>query len=145
MSDSYTGTQFMDIDSKENIELMVDTFYQNIRKDHLLGPIFNEKISDWEPHLETMYKFWEKLLFSTGEYSSNPFAKHINLQVDKEHFATWIKLFSQNIDDNFRGPKADEAKRLARNIAATFQLRMGIDGYDKDFAIPDYKHPKETQ
>ena len=134
-----------DIKTQENIRLLVDSFYGNARQDELLGPIFDNVITNWDHHLPTMYQFWERLLFKSGDYQGNPFDKHVKLPVGKEHFAVWIKIFLRTVDDNFFGPKANEAKRLAKNIAATFQLRMGIDGYDKDFAIPDYKHPKETK
>ena len=44
-----------DISNIEDIKLMVDTFYENIRKDDLLGPIFNDKLQDrWPIHLQKM-------------------------------------------------------------------------------------------
>ncbi len=115
-----------DIQSEESIRLMVDSFYKNVRNDELIGPIFEDRIEDWEAHLPTMYQFWERLLFGTGEYNGNPFQKHLNLPVNKEHFTRWVELFVMTIDENFLGPKAEEAKSLANNIAGSFQLRMGI-------------------
>ena len=48
-----------DIQDIEDIKLLVDTFYDNIRKDELLAPIFNDKIEDrWPEHLEKMYRFF---------------------------------------------------------------------------------------
>ena len=138
-------TELGDIKTQENIQFLVKTFYGHAREDELLGPIFDEAITDWDDHLPTMYSFWERLLFKTGDYQGNPFDKHVKLPVGKEHFAVWIKIFLKTVDDNFYGPKANEAKRLARSIAATFQLRMGIEGYDTEYAIPDYKHPSEKK
>ncbi len=115
-----------DIVSEENIRLMVDTFYNHVRQDDLIGPIFEQVVSDWEAHLPKMYQFWQKLLFDTGDYSGNPYQKHLDLPVEKAQFSRWLKLFSETIDANFRGPTAEEAKRLAKNIACSFQIRLDI-------------------
>ncbi len=120
-------SQLTDIETPENIRLMVNSFYENVLQDEVLEPIFSQEIDDWEAHLPIMYRFWEKLLFGKDGYRRNPFQKHVNLPVSKEHFARWVKLFTQTIDENFYGPKADEAKRLATNIANSFQTRMGLN------------------
>lgn len=138
MSDSGLPSSKSDIQSGEGVQRMVDSFYNNARQDPLLGPIFDRVISDWQEHLPTMYQFWEKLLFGFSEYSGNPFQKHLNLSLDKEHFAKWVRIFTQTIDENFSGLKAEEAKRLARNITGSFQLRMGITPENHDFEAVIY-------
>ena len=130
-----------DIDSLESIRFLVDSFYSNVREDELIGPIFEDEINDWDVHLPKMYQFWERLLFGTGEYQGNPFQKHVSLPVAKEHFTSWVNLFVRTVDERFAGPKAEEAKRLARSIAGTFQLRMGIIPDDPRYAVPDYSRP----
>lgn len=127
-----------DIQSGEGVQQMVVSFYNNARQDPLLGPIFDQAISDWQEHLPTMFQFWERLLFGLIGYTENPFQKHLNLSLDKEHFAKWVRIFTQTIDENFSGLKAEEAKRLARNIAGTFQLRMGITPVNHDFEDKKY-------
>ncbi|PIQ99016.1 MAG: sec-independent protein translocase TatC [Nitrospinae bacterium CG11_big_fil_rev_8_21_14_0_20_45_15] len=115
-----------DIRSEENIRWMVDSFYSKARDDDLIGPIFDEAISDWEKHLPTMYRFWGRLLLGVENYYGNPLQKHFPLPLDQTHFSRWIELFVSTIDENFSGPKAEAAKKLAQNIAGTFQLRLGI-------------------
>ena len=127
-----------DIQSSKDIRLLVDSFYGNAKKDPLLGPTFEQAISDWEEHLPTMYQFWERLLFGLSDYSGNPFQKHLNLSLGKEHFTIWVKIFIRTIDENFSGLKAEEAKRLAKNIAGSFQLRMGITPENHDFEAIKY-------
>jgi hemoglobin len=127
-----------DIQSGEGVQRMVDSFYSNARQDPLLGPIFDRLISDWQEHLPTMYQFWERLLFGFSDYNGNPFQKHLNLSLDKEHFAIWVRIFTRTIDENFSGLKAEETKRLARNIAGSFQLRMGITPKNNDFEAVKY-------
>ena len=127
-----------DIQSSKDIRLLVDSFYGNAKKDPLLGPTFEQAISDWQDHLPTMYQFWERLLFGLSDYSGNPFQKHLNLSLGKEHFTIWVKIFIRTIDENFSGLKAEEAKRLAKNIAGSFQLRMGITPENHDFEAIKY-------
>ncbi len=131
-----------DIASLEQIRQMVDAFYTDVRKDPVLGPVFEEHIENWEIHLPTMYRFWQRVLFGTGEYLGNPFEKHVRLPVEGVHFKTWVKLFSHTVDRHFEGPNAEEAKRLARNIAGTFQVRMGIDPENAEHAVAHYTRHK---
>jgi len=116
-----------DIRNEEDIKVLVDTFYDRVRQDELLTPIFNSKIiGDWQPHLDTMYRFWNAALFNVREYTGNPFMKHVSLPLKQEHFERWIELFYQTIDATFEGAIADEAKRRAMIMAHTFYKRMEI-------------------
>jgi hypothetical protein len=42
------------------------------------------------------------------------------LPVGKAHFDRWLELFLETVDENFSGPKAEEAKGRALSIADTF-------------------------
>ncbi|MFD2145824.1 group III truncated hemoglobin [Mucilaginibacter antarcticus] len=58
----------------DDIKLLVDTFYDRIRTDELLAPIFNQRIQDrWPIHLEKMYKFWQTVLLEEHTYFGSPF------------------------------------------------------------------------
>lgn len=114
-----------DIKGINDIKLLVDEFYKRVRQDALLGPIFNEKIAgDWQPHLETMYRFWNAALFGVREYAGNPFARHAKLSIGAPHFEQWINLFYTTIDANFEGAVADEARRRSMIMAHTFYGRI---------------------
>lgn len=76
------------------ISSFVDRFYGKIREDHLLGPIFNERIADWGEHLDRMKRFWRSVLHNSGEFSGNPMIKHIVIPgLEERHFAHWLNLF----------------------------------------------------
>ena len=53
------------ITSREDVSLLVNTFYGKIRQDELLGPIFNGHIAEekWPEHLWKLTNFWETNLF----------------------------------------------------------------------------------
>lgn len=113
-----------DINSKEDIIQMVDSFYAKVNEDEKLSAIFNEFAGvDWESHLPKMYRFWNTLIFGEMSYKGSPFEKHIPLPVDKSHFEQWIGLFEQNLDEQFEGEKVNEIKSRARAIAWTFETK----------------------
>ncbi len=121
--------------SLDEVKLLVDTFYEKVRKDDLLQDIFNNVIQDkWPIHLEKMYRFWQTVLLEEHTYSGSPFAPHANLPVNKTHFKRWLLLFNATIDELFTGEKADEAKWRANKMAEIFQLK--IDFYNKNSAKP---------
>jgi len=109
----------------DDIKLLVDMFYSKIRKDELLGSIFETKIQDkWSEHLQKMYTFWQTLLFEEHTYSGRPFPPHAELAVEKKHFDRWIFLFYQTVDDLFEGEKADEIKWRAERMAKLFLSKI---------------------
>lgn len=65
-----------DLKDIKDVQLMVDTFYETIRKDDLLADIFNKVIQDkWPQHLEKMYRFWQTVLFDEHTYFGSPFVQ----------------------------------------------------------------------
>jgi hemoglobin len=86
-------------------------------------------ISDWAPHLEKMYAFWNAALFSVPGFKGNPFAKHAPLGISQAHFDRWLILFDETINSDFEGEMAEEAKNRAQLMATMFMKRLeAIDG-----------------
>ena len=113
-----------EIQSINEITLLVNQFYEKVKQDDLLGPIFEKVInSNWEPHLEKMYRFWETVLLNNHTYHGSPFVPHAKLPISAEHFDRWLELFLTTIDDHFVGEKADEAKWRAQKMAEMFQYK----------------------
>ncbi|TDO70007.1 hemoglobin [Flavobacterium chryseum] len=114
-----------DISNIEDIKQMVNTFYESVRNDDLIGPIFNEKLQNrWPEHLQKMYGFWQTILFDVRAYSGTPFPPHKQLPVDKTHFDRWVSLFNTSIDAQFSGPITEEAKMRAANMAYMFNYKI---------------------
>ncbi|WP_163410642.1 group III truncated hemoglobin [Flavobacterium ajazii] len=114
-----------DISNIDDIKQMVDTFYDSVRKDDLLGPIFNDKLQGrWPEHLQKMYGFWQTILFDVRAYSGSPFPPHKQLPVDKTHFDRWVMLFNTSIDAQFSGVITEEAKMRATNMAFMFNHKI---------------------
>lgn len=113
-----------DITSRHDIQLLVDNFYEKVKVDDLLGPVFAGL--DWPHHLPIMYNFWSSMLLGDQSYRGNPFEKHVRLSITREHFTRWLQLFKETVDENFKGGKADEVKMRADTIAGIFQHKMGL-------------------
>jgi hemoglobin len=63
-----------------------------------------------------MYRFWESMLFWTGNYQGAPIPKHAVLPVEQEHFERWLALSVETIESC--GPN-DENPRSSASIART--------------------------
>ncbi len=132
--------ELQDIQTREDVFLLVSTFYAKIREEATLGPIFNKAIKNWDQHLQLLTTFWESSLFMTRKlehkYRGNPLEAHIKVDAEnghiitEMHFGIWLNLWLQTIDELFNGETAENAKRRARKMAtflymSLFQARGG--------------------
>ena len=114
-----------DISNIDDIKLLVNTFYEKVQNDDLIGPIFNEKMTGrWPEHLEKMYRFWQTLLLEEHTYSGSPFPPHKHLPVNQSHFDRWMEIFTKTVDSLFVGKLAEEAKIRAANMAYMFNYKI---------------------
>ena len=114
-----------EIENLEDIKLLVDGFYDSVRKDELLSPIFNEIIGDkWPEHLEKMYRFWQSILLEEYTYSGNPFLAHANLGISEIHFKRWLSLFYETVDSSFEGEIAEKAKLQGKQMSKIFSAKI---------------------
>ncbi len=114
----------MELNTRANIELLVNTFYEKVKTDELLAPVFAR--IDWPAHLPVMYNFWASMLLGDQSYQGSPFQKHIGLPISSHHFDRWLYLFIQTVDEHFVGPTAEEVKSRAKQIASVFQFKLGL-------------------
>jgi hemoglobin len=113
-----------DINDRNDIVLLVDRFYDRVKADPLLEPVFRHL--DFPKHLPTMYDFWSSMMLGDKTYQGNPFQKHIHLKIDASHFTRWLALFHETVDHLFEGPRAQEIKDRATSIAGIFQHKLGL-------------------
>jgi len=111
---------------EEMIAGLVDAFYDKVRADPLLGPVFAARISDWGPHLEQMRLFWSSVALMSGVYHGRPMPKHLPLPVDARHFDRWLELFRETARELCPPTAADHFIERAERIAES--LELGIAG-----------------
>jgi hemoglobin len=114
------------------ISQMVDQFYERVRADPALGPIFDDRIGDWPHHLDRMKAFWRSVLHQSGGFNGNPMLKHIAIPgIERAEFERWLALFDATLGDLAKS--SDAAKLIAaraRMIASSLLtgIRIHRDG-----------------
>jgi hemoglobin len=111
------------------IDHFVETFYAKVREDDLIGPIFDERIASWPPHLARMKAFWRSVLHNSGEFSGNPMLKHLIIPgLELRHFSRWLELFYATLREAEGHPGATElvggrARMIADSLLTGIAMR----------------------
>ncbi len=118
-----------DISNRDDIQKLVLSFYDKVKKDDVIGYIFNDVAKvNWEKHLPVMYDFWENVLFGSGNYSGNPMVTHTRLHektaLSAEHFDRWKSIWIATVDELFEGDTAELAKQRAVSIANVMHIKV---------------------
>jgi hemoglobin len=104
------------------IEHLVRGFYARVREDAVIGPVFEARIAEWEPHLQRMCEFWSSVALMTGRYHGQPMRKHLPLPVDARHFDRWLALFETTARELCPPKAAEHFIERARRIAESLEL-----------------------
>ena len=108
------------------ISRLVRTFYDRVRDDARLGPIFATEIHGaWDPHLEKMTEFWSSVILKTGGYHGRPVPAHMKIAgITPEDFGLWLGIFRQTADELCRPEVAAVFIERAERIAKSLQLAL---------------------
>jgi hemoglobin len=106
------------------IEKLLRAFYARVRVDPLIGPIFNSRIQDWEPHILRICDFWSAVMLRTGRYRGQPMRLHLPLPIDGTHFDRWLEIFERTAFEVCAEEVAGQFVERARTIGRS--LEMGI-------------------
>jgi hemoglobin len=117
------------LDSPEDIRFLVDSFYEKVQIDPLIGPIFTDVAQvDFSKHLPKMYAFWESIILGNNAYDGHPFRPHLIVNqkhtLTIEHFERWLQLFSATITENFSGETAEQVRQRATQIALVWNNKL---------------------
>jgi hemoglobin len=110
--------------SEESLGLLVHRFYARVRKDPLIGPVFNRAIDDWPEHLEKLHAFWSSVMLTSGRYKGRPLpahAKHAD-DIRDASFERWLSLWRQTTDEMFAAPIAAALQEKAGRIGQSLSL-----------------------
>ena len=119
-----------DLKNREDVFLLVSSFYDKVREDKVLGPFFNDTITDWDAHLQHLTTFWESSLFLKTKYLGNPLEAHVKVDAEHNntitelHFGLWLNLWFETINELFEGDYAENAKRRARKMGTFLYLKI---------------------
>lgn len=105
---------------------LVHEFYAKVRRDALLGPVFEGAIHDWDSHLAKLCDFWSSVTLMSGRYKGRPVPAHVGLPgIGPQMFARWLDLFRETARDECPPEAAALFIASAERIAAS--LQMSID------------------
>lgn len=107
--------------------MLVDAFYDEVRHDALLGPVFAGAIADgdWDHHQERMVSFWSTAMLGAREFRGNVFGKHRAIpQLTPGHFARWLALFEAIARALFAQDDAEALVDAARGMARGLQIGL---------------------
>jgi hemoglobin len=110
----------------ERIVTLVDRFYDRIREDDVLGPVFQAAIGDhWDTHLRTMYRFWSSVMLKSGTYHGSPMQTHMRLPgLEPGLFQRWLSLFGETAGTLFEPEVSAQFMERATRIAESLQLGL---------------------
>lgn len=108
------------------IRPLVEAFYERVRADPLLAPVFAAHVHDWEDHHARLADFWSSILRTSGRYKGSPLALHL-LHADAmtpERFERWLALWRETSEELLPPPVAAVVQAKAARIAESFQLAI---------------------
>lgn len=111
-----------EIETREDVQLLVHTFYDKLLADELVSHFFTAL--SLEEHLPRVVEFWCFILLDEAGYSANMMEKHARLALDEASFDRWLKLFHETVDQFFTGERADLAKQRSTLIAWTMKTKF---------------------
>jgi hemoglobin len=128
-----------DLCTEDEIVQLVYGFYDNVREDEMLGPIFNRHVKDWDTHLPIMVDFWSSALRGTARFRGAPIPKHAALpDLTIELFERWLLLLGQTTDALPNAALGDRAKDLAKRIAQSlwhgYQMKQDMSALTAESA-----------
>lgn len=118
-----------DIQTQEDLFLLVDEFYKKLLSDNAISYIFTDVVKiKLEEHLPILVTFWSQGVLGTGGYSKNLTQIHLDVNekeyLSPELFKIWLNHFNNAVDKNFKGEKAEQIKTQALSIATVMQIKI---------------------
>ena len=123
------GVPLPEMLDEDMVRAVVHGFYDEIRRDDLLGPIFLGIIAaeDWPHHLTKMCDFWSATLLRTSRYEGRPLPPHLAIEgLDEKHFRRWLKLFRTTVKRLCPPEVAQLFMNRAFRIAHSFRLAIAF-------------------
>ena len=119
-----TIVSLRDIQNEGDIKTLVDTLCHKATNDTLLGASFGAAARiHWPHYLTTQYRYWSNTLLGQGlSEGGDPLPEQVVMPRSGAHIEHWLSLFSSTVEEHFAGSKADEAKKVARQMAS----KLGI-------------------
>jgi len=113
---------------ENDLERVIHAFYDRVRADDLLGPVFNGAIADWDHHLGKLQAFWSSVMLGTGRYHGRPMEVHFRheLHMTPDAFGRWLSLWRETTDALLPRVAAAALQEKADRIAESLSLGIAF-------------------
>jgi hemoglobin len=108
------------------LERLIPAFYDRVRTDTDIGPLFNAAVHDWPGHLEKLVAFWSSVMLTSGRYKGNPVAEHLKHQaaITPAMFDRWLAIWADTTNELLAPAAAAALQAKAARIAESLQLAL---------------------
>lgn len=114
--------------TRETLSMLVDRFYDRVRVEPEIGPVFKAAFADWDAHKAQLLEFWSSIVLKTGTYRGNPMARHREHPITRRHFVVWLALWRSTCQELLPGELAALLIGHAERIAVSLQYGLGHEG-----------------
>jgi hemoglobin len=131
-------TQRNELLDESSIASLIDRFYEKVRLDPLLGPVFNAIVHDWDEHKLLLTSFWASVALRAGSYRGNPMAAHRPHPIRAEHFSHWLALWQETTHEVLNDESAARMCDYAERIGRSLRLGLGLHEHPQArfFGVP---------
>lgn len=107
---------------------LVNRFYSRVRRDPLLGSLFNDVVDNWPDHLARLEAFWSSIMFTSGRYKGNPVMLHLKhaRRIDRAMFDRWLDLWRLTTAEMLPPAAAATMQAKAARIADRLMLALKL-------------------
>jgi hemoglobin len=102
---------------EDSLEPTLRNFYDKVKADDLIGPVFERAVHDWDGHIKVMVDFWSGALLGTGRYKAQPFPPHVPLKIGQAHFDRWLTLWTEATHETMPEALAGHVSKMAANMS----------------------------
>lgn len=110
------------------IRQVILSFYEKVRRDAVLGPVFADAIGDdWDPHIERIMLFWLTATRLSRSYDGRNFMPaHLkNHAIRAEQLPRWLELFRATAAEQCSPQAASVLVDIAERMAETLAISLG--------------------
>jgi hemoglobin len=123
LSEGRAMTRFASV-TESGLDALVARFYERVRQDAALGPVFEAAVVDWDEHRAQLGRFWSSVMLASGRFKGDPMGVHRRLPIRAEMFPRWLGLWETTVDELFAPAPAERLKAAARRIGTSLELGL---------------------
>ena len=114
--------------TEEHLRALIPLFYARVRKDPVIGPVFNDAIHDWSEHLDRLVDFWSSVMLTSGRYKGRPLPAHVKHgdRITARSFERWLRLWHETTEEMLPPAAAGAMQYKAARIAESLSLGISF-------------------